>query len=864
MKKRLLIIPSVFLLVIALAGCKGTVITPPTAAAASGSGTGTASSVQVTLGAASIANGGSTSVTATVLDGSGGPVSGVNVSFSVISSATGSLSPSLVTTNASGVASTTFTATAANTTATIRASVTVGATSINGTAPITIGIPVPVATNVIVSLGSTTIGNGGSTAVSATVSGASGPISGATVTFTVNPPGAGTFAQSVVTTVGGVAATTFTAVSSDTVVTILGTVAALNNSAQLTIGAPAPPVPASMTLNISPLTLNINAQASLVATVKDASGNAAYNNLVTFLITGGTGSGSFATLPTVVSAVSVTTDSLGTATAVFNAGSISGQVNFSVSVPPGTGALTKTGSVIITSNPDSVDLSVASGSLVNGQNTNVTASVLNILGQPVSDGTQVSFTLTYAGAAPGALSSATAFTVGGLARVVFTADQTSTGPAFITAAAGTPAVTSNQVLVNVSPAMPGSIQFVSAVPDAIAIGSGNTSLVKFRVLSSTGGPSPTTTVNFEMLGPSGADVTATGTTDNAGEVTTILQAGNLAGPVVVKATVQGTTLSATAGNISIGGGIPSDRFLSVSASKLNLPGLGCDGQTSIINVYLADRFGNYNILQGWSVSFATDAGAIDRSNVTDAAGATTASYRTQAPRPNDVDPIAGEPYYTALVSGVTRTFNPRDGYAGILVYTSGEEYFDDKNADADYQPGEPFTDLPEPFIDSNDSGVWNSGELFFDWPLSVPTSTVGSYNAGNGVWDRQIPIFRNIPLVITGPPDFSPVTTHIVSGPSLTTGDVSIAKGSSVTFYIFVSDVNMNAPMAGTTVTMTADDSSYSVTKAGGYSILPDSLSYGPAYVSYTVRNKSTVTVATPINVSYSVLWPGPRVAEEA
>ena len=227
------------------------------------------------------------------------------------------------------------------------------------------------------------------------------------------------------------------------------------------------------------------------------------------------------------------------------------------------------------------------------------------------------------------------------------------------------------------------------------------------------------------------------------------------GPVVITATVQGTFISTTAGNISIGGGAPSDWFLSVSASKLNLPGLGCDGQTSMINVLLADRFGNYNILQGWSVSFAADSGAIDRSNITDSAGSTSASYRTQSPRPSDVLPLGGELYYEATVSGVTRTYNPRDGYASILVYTSGEEYFVDNNADGVYQLGEPFTDLPEPFIDSNDSGFWNAGELFFDWPLTVAGSVLGSYNGANGVWDSQVPIFRTIPLVITGPPHFS-------------------------------------------------------------------------------------------------------------
>ena len=58
--------------------------------------------------------------------------------------------------------------------------------------------------------------------------------------------------------------------------------------------------------------------------------------------------------------------------------------------------------------------------------------------------------------------------------------------------------------------------------------------------------------------------------------------------------------------------------------------------SATIEAWMADRFGNYNILQGTSVSFATDAGAIDTSNVTDAFGITDSVYRTQNPMPTDV------------------------------------------------------------------------------------------------------------------------------------------------------------------------------------------------------------------------------------
>jgi hypothetical protein len=104
-------------------------------------------------------------------------------------------------------------------------------------------------------------------------------------------------------------------------------------------------------------------------------------------------------------------------------------------------------------------------------------------------------------------------------------------------------------------------------------------------------------------------------------VSATLRSGSVAGPVRVVATTvvdpgpPAVTLSTSSGNISIGGGVPSDKWLSVSASNLNIAGFGCDGVETTINAMLADRFGNYNILKGTSVSFAQRA-LINTSNVT--------------------------------------------------------------------------------------------------------------------------------------------------------------------------------------------------------------------------------------------------------
>jgi hypothetical protein len=234
------------------------------------------------------------------------------------------------------------------------------------------------------------------------------------------------------------------------------------------------------------------------------------------------------------------------------------------------------------------------------------------------------------------------------------------------------------------------------------------------------------------------------------------------------------TLSTSSGNISIGGGVPSDKWFSTSATRLNVDGLGCEGVETTITVRLADRFGNYNILEGTSVSFATEGGAIDASNVTDANGVTSAVWRSQDPR-------------------------PADGRVSVVVMTTGEEDFFDTNANGVFDGLDSFTDINEPFIDSNEDGNRQAGELFFDWPLSVPTSVAGSYNLANSQWDGQIPIFRNFTLLMTGPPEIGPALSRIetITGG---TGNITIGDGDFQEFVIYVSDANGNAPIPGTTV----------------------------------------------------------------
>lgn len=550
-------------------------------------------------------------------------------------------------------------------------------------------------------------------------------------------------------------------------------------------------------------------------------------------------------------------------------------------------------SIVLTSDPASVDLTITDTQLINGQTTNITATVLNAANQPVSIGTTVTFTMTYAGSlAPGALSSTTGFTVtSGDAKVTFTADRVNTGPVFITATAGT--VTSTMQIIQVDPAVAGSLLYISAEPSLIGIaGSGSItdSVVTFQVMNSAGGALANQSVRFEIVsGPpdarldSSGGATSTGSTGLDGMVSTILHAGLVAGQVMIKATtvVSSTPLielSTSAGAITIGGGSPSDRFFSVGVAntRFNLEGIydtnligngiGCLGVTTSIQAFIADRFGNSNILEGTAVSFNADAGAINAGNVTDAAGITLVEYRTQDPAPADVAPMAGEVFY---VDG-GRTRNPRDGWVSILVRVGGEEHFTDANANGIYDgptpPGESYVDRPEAFLDSNDNNLWDPGELFFDWPASVTGNSVGIYDnaagLGNNVWDPKTDLFRHVHLVMTGPPHVGPNTTRIVNS-SGGTGPILLSAGSSTTFSVYVSDVNMNSLIQGTSISadMTGfidfTTSPYEVSLVSGAPTLADGLSFGPTVLEYRVTNTQVSPPDETGILTATINWPG-------
>lgn len=853
MKKTFLLhISAILSAALLLGGCSVEKISPPVTSTAAA----TPTTVQVALSASTIANGGTTNVTATVLDGSSVVMPNVSVLFSVISSTVGSFNPASAVTNASGQATAVFTAAAVvNATATIRASVAVGASTISGSAPITIGTPPIVPTSVVVSLGSTTIDNAGgtnpSTTVSATVKDASLQlIGGQAVTFSASVTAAGNFTPAATATTGacpgvtcGIATVTFTAAAAgnNSIIDISATAGSVSNSATLTIGNPPAPTPASISLSVNPMTINISSQSAISVTLLTATGSPAYSNPVTLTISSGATLASFSS-STLVSTWTVTTNTSGVATATVYSGTSSG----SVTIQATAGSLTPaSASLSITSNPNSMTLTAVNPNLISSQTTNISANVLNLANNPVSDGTVVSFAITAGSTNAGTLSAAQATTVNGVASVTFTASSTNTGSLIITASAGSSPVVQATTLIIVNAAQAGSIQFVSADPAVINISGGGVtaSLVKFKVLDSNGNPLANQSVDFQLNGPEGAFLSANNaSTSPQGEVSTFLNAGYVAGPVNIIATTNVTgppaaTLMASSGAISIGGGIPSYKWFSLSVEKFNIDGLYCDNVNTTIFVNMADRFGNFNILAGTSVSFATPYGAIDTSNVTNAQGQAESVYRSQIPKPSD-------------------------GQVRILVHATGEENFTDLDGDGVYSSStDTFSsadDLPEPFIDANHDAAYDTGEIYFNWPAGITTATSG-YNIKNNVWDTSIPIWRTVDIWLTGPPDITLGNTHIEcidpSSGLVSTATITIPRGTSTECYVYGADENNNALIGGTTVSLESTSSDAAIDWISGFETYADHAVSGPEITGYTVTNNTTTGAITTLKATIN--WPG-------
>lgn len=580
--------------------------------------------------------------------------------------------------------------------------------------------------------------------------------------------------------------------------------------------------------------------------------------------------------PTLATITPFATTSSGVLTQTLTAKTVQGSVTLTASVD-GLSAeqtvqisnLISAATITATANPAAITV---------GGTSVISATVLDNTGTALPDGTTVNFSVN--NTSLGTIVPLASVSGGaGVAQATFSAGTTTAGTATITATSGS---ASGTVDIGVAGAAAGSIEFLSATPQIVVIkGAGGieTSLIEFQVNDSLGNPVVgSQTVRLVLSGPNGGEyigptpgMTTLDVGTVAGIASTTLHSGTIPGTATINATVVGTTLTTSSGVIAIGGGVPSEGHFSLSTSVLNLEGWAYDGITADITARISDRYGNYNVLEGTSVSFYSECGAIDRAVNLSAVGDGTVQFRTQRPAPQDValttlDTALKPIYDTRLGVTIDDSNNFSGGLCTIIAVIDGEEEFNDANASGTYNLGESFVDTYDDIhLDKDDDsetvpfGTEVAGipydSTFED--LIVDRNLNGVFNGMNNVWDANKRIARQIKLLFTGIPGIS-IAVDGAPSTAITSGDqIIIANGGSKKINFSLHDANFNPPIAGTTFTVTADIGSVAGTTSDTFL---DTASPGSPIYSLTILDDDPAD-GDPVpaigNLTFKWTWKG-------
>lgn len=534
----------------------------------------------------------------------------------------------------------------------------------------------------------------------------------------------------------------------------------------------------------------------------------------------------FATTLGTINPATATTNAQGQASCTLMAGTTAGQGQVAASATYDGKTYVKTANFQV--NLPVLHLSpitLGASTLSYGGTTSVSVTVLDTnnnvyTGQEV----EVYFTSTASGSGTATISSPVR-SVNGVATTTYKG-LTFTGTDTVTATISGSSVTST---ITITPLSAGSITFVSATPNNLALkGTGGinkseVSTVVFKVLDSSGAVRPNTTVDFILNTTVGGISlsSASGSTGTDGTVSVQVYSGIIATPVRVTATIRGTSISTQSEQLVISTGLPAQDGFSISLSTLNPEAYDYDGITVNVTARLSDHFHN-PVPDGTLVYFTTSGGSIQPSCTT-VGGACTVIWTSQNPRP--------------LVSLGAK----QDGRAVILAYAVGEENFLDTDGNGKVSDscapiangtglpywrkcGE-FYDYSEAFRDDNEDNIRNATETFIDFNKD------NLFNGPDGIFNGVLQV---TPVTPQSKHIFSnSVLVMATSQAKITGSNIILAPNSSTNMTVTISDMNGNTVPAGTTVEFTL------VTTFPGTG---SALLIMPAYDKYIFPNNSSAT----------------------
>ena len=269
----------------------------------------------------------------------------------------------------------------------------------------------------------------------------------------------------------------------------------------------------------------------------------------------------------------------------------------------------------------------------------------------------------------------------------------------------------------------GSIDFVSATPETIVLrGTGGTESAEivFMVFDLSNQPQAGQTVHFSLsTSVGGLSLLNTSDVSNeAGEVRTFVNSGNIPTSVRVFATVEDSDISTVSDSLVISIGLPDQDSFSLSVDIFNPEAWQYDGETISLNIRAADHYNN-PVPDGTAIYFTTEGGRIDPQCNT-IGGGCSVTWESQNPRPSE-------------------SLSDNAGLSTISATAIGEEVFMDVNGDGlfslvdkEHWDTDPDLDLPEAFRDDNLNGDYDTGETFFDFNID------GLYSPANGLYNGTL------------------------------------------------------------------------------------------------------------------------------
>lgn len=594
--------------------------------------------------------------------------------------------------------------------------------------------------------------------------------------------------------------------------------------------------------------ITLGSPAKVNATVLDSSGAAAVNTVVTFAIT-----------PAGLAGMTP-----GTGTALTNASGVASiQIDPASLTAAGAATVTATASVGTTAVSGSRGFSinaVAAGlaGLAVGQNPlsayGTTSVTVNITGVPATTPVTVNFS-SLCSASGKATLPASVQSVNGVATATYKDNGCGATDTIAASIAGTSPLVTATTSLAVNPPGVASIQFVSANPTTIVLkgtggaGLSESSIVAFKVVDRFSQPIANANVTLDLSTRSGGillDASAgaiTKQTGADGQVQVSVQAGSNPTPVWVTATVTstGNTFNTQSTMLRISTGRPAQDRFSLSAGTHNIEGLNYDGVTSSVTARASDRLGN-PVPDGTAVNFIAEGGQIQPSCTT-TDGACSVTFTSANPRPT----LDSEPTGSAVPVGPAVTA----GRVTVLAYALGEESFTDLNGDNIYNQGEPFNDLGDAFLDSNENGVWDAGEQFI--PFNAGAGTLCSINgiasspyapSKSNACDQQwgsAHVRQDQVIVMSGSNAYINRTRPTPGYATDLAYSMGGACSKAISFYLF--DLNRN-PMPATTALAISNLSTNVFSAAVLPATVPDSTAPGGTLHSISITAVSTSCAA--------------------